>query len=314
MAHNNAQLELLINAEISKQGLPSDFNKTIASYYRPLASEVALAASRSVANRQLPLLLGIFGSQGSGKSTFADFLKLILEHQFNTPTVVMSLDDFYLTREQRQHLAHQVHPLLVTRGVPGTHDIQLLQDTLDKLTALDGTAAVRVPTFDKAKDDRSPTAQWQLITTKPQVIVLEGWCVGVKPQNDTQLDLAINDLERSMDRDGSWRKFVNQQLSDSYLPVFSQLDKLIALVAPSFDCVHEWRSLQEAKLIEKLEFAKQSTEATMSDTQIKFFIAHYQRLTEHALATLPGYADCCLQIDKSHQITRLTGTLSAANP
>jgi D-glycerate 3-kinase len=306
MADNNPQLESLINAEICKQGLPKDFHKTIARYYLPLASEVALAANQSVKKLNSPLLLGVFGSQGSGKSTFADFLKIILEQQFNTATVVMSLDDFYLTRKQRQSLSDQVHPLLKTRGVPGTHDIQLLEDTLKQLRTFDGCDAVLVPSFTKANDDRAPIDQWQTITRKPQVIVLEGWCVGVKPQNTADLTLAINQLERSMDQDCRWRKFVNQQLGDVYSPVFNQLDKLIALVAPSFECVHEWRSLQEEKLIERLERAGQSTAATMSDEQIKFFIAHYQRITEHALTTLPSYADWCLQIDKSHKIIGLT--------
>ncbi|MFT6033379.1 MAG: D-glycerate 3-kinase [Arenicella sp.] len=317
MAHSNSQLESLINSKIVEQGLPNDFCKTITNYYMPLAGEIALAADQSSANVQTPLLVGVFGSQGSGKSTFADFLRLILEQEFNTSTVVMSLDDFYHTRQQRQYLSAQIHPLLVTRGVPGTHDIQLLQDTLEQLRRLDSSELVklpvRVPIFNKANDDRAPLEQWQTISSKPKVVILEGWCVGIKPQSDAQLTLAINNLERTMDSDGGWRKFVNQQLKQDYATVFSQFDKLIALVVPSFDCVYEWRSLQEAKLIETLERAKKSTQATMSDEQMTLFIAHYQRLTEHALATLPGYADWCLHIDKSHQITGLTAISNATS-
>jgi D-glycerate 3-kinase len=251
-------------------------------------------------------LIGVFGSQGSGKSTLADFLKLILEHQFNTSTVVMSLDDFYLTRAQRRQLAVDVHPLLSTRGVPGTHDIELLNNTIDQLKNFENSTPVRVPVFEKANDDRAPFTHWQNISTKPKVVILEGWCVGVRPQREAELEVAVNDLERSMDKDAHWRGFVNQQLADRYASVFSQLDKLIALVAPSFDCVHQWRSLQESKLIDTLERAGQSTAATMSDEQITFFIAHYQRITEHALASLPNYADWCLAIDETHKITGLT--------
>jgi D-glycerate 3-kinase len=258
-------------------------------------------------------LIGVFGSQGSGKSTLADFLKLILEQQFNVSTVVMSLDDFYLTREQRRQLSIDTHPLLITRGVPGTHDIELLNDTIDQLTNFDSSIPVRVPVFEKANDDRAPLARWQNISTKPKAIILEGWCVGVRPQLELELQIPVNDLERSMDQDARWRGFVNQQLAHRYATVFKQLDKLIALVAPSFDCVHQWRSLQEAKLIEKLERAGKSTAATMSDEQIELFIAHYQRITEHALANLPSYADWCLAIDKNHRITGLTRSASTEN-
>jgi D-glycerate 3-kinase len=306
MAYTSPRLESLISAEISKKGLPSDFVSTVTNYYLTLASEIASAANQTSSGLESTLLVGVFGSQGSGKSTLADFLKLILEQQFDTSTVAMSLDDFYLTREQRRQLSIDTHPLLITRGVPGTHDIELLNDTIDQLKIFTGSSPVRVPVFEKAIDDRAPFAHWQTISTKPKVIILEGWCVGVRPQLEAELQIAANDLERTMDQDARWRGFVNQQLADRYATVFKQLDKLIALVAPSFDCVHQWRSLQETKLIDKLEQAGLSTAATMSDQQIKFFIAHYQRITEHALASLPSYADWCLAIDKTHRITGLT--------
>jgi len=306
MAYISPRLEPLISAEISKKGLPSDFANTVTDYYLTLASEIASASSQTSSGLESTLLVGVFGSQGSGKSTLADFLKLILEQQFNTSTVVMSLDDFYLTLEQRRQLSIDTHPLLITRGVPGTHDIELLSETIDQLKTFDGSTPVRVPVFAKANDDRAPFAHWQTISSKPKVIILEGWCVGVRPQLESELTEAVNDLERSMDEDARWRYFVNQKLAGRYATVFTQLDKLIALVAPSFDCVHQWRSLQESKLTDKLELAGQSTAATMSDEQIKFFIAHYQRITEHALATLPNYADWCLAIDKTHKITGLT--------
>jgi D-glycerate 3-kinase len=312
MVNTNPRLRSLISAKISKHGLPVDFDSTVANYYLPLAFNIAERADDSIRSSDTPLLVGVFGSQGSGKSTFADFLKIILEQQFGMSTVVMSLDDFYLTRQQRSVLSTEIHPLLMTRGVPGTHDIKLLQQTIDQLKAFDRSVPVSVPIFDKAIDDRAPPEQSQSISIKPRVIVLEGWCVGVRPQRHTELNVAVNELESSNDKDGSWRQFVNQQLADVYAPIFAQLDTLIALVAPSFDCVHDWRSLQEAKLIEKLESAKKSTEGTMSEAQIDVFIAHYQRLTEHALATLPSYADWCLKIDKSHEITGLTALANSA--
>jgi D-glycerate 3-kinase len=306
MLNISPRLEPLISAEISNKGLPSDFASTVSDYYLTLASEIALTAHQRITDLNSTLFVGVFGSQGSGKSTLADFLKLILEQQFNTSTVVMSLDDFYLTREQRQKLSTDIHPLLITRGVPGTHDIELLNNTIDQLKNFDSSVPVRVPVFEKANDDRAPLADWQNISTKPKVIILEGWCVGVGPQLESELQIPVNDLERSMDKDAHWRGFVNQKLAGSYATVFNQLDKLVALVAPSFDCVHQWRSLQESKLIDKLEQAGLSTAETMSDEQITFFIAHYQRITEHALASLPSYANWCLAMDENHRITGLS--------
>lgn len=302
----DSKISAAILDAIQQHGLPENFVDTVDSYYRPLASEIAAAAKHSTNESESPLLLGIFGSQGSGKSTFADFLKLLLTQQWNTSCVVMSLDDFYLTRDQRNNLSKTVHPLLRTRGVPGTHDINLLNDTINQLSHFSGKNTVRVPTFNKAIDDRAEPKDWQTISAKPSVIVLEGWCVGVKPQQVADLVAPVNDLEKNMDADGHWRKFVNDNLADHYIPLFERLDKLIALIVPSFDCVHEWRSLQEEKLIKALSAQGASTKATMSAEQIGHFITHYQRLTEHALTTLPDYADWCMNIDKYHTITSLT--------
>jgi D-glycerate 3-kinase len=303
---NHIDLKSLIAAENAKQRLPDDFAETVDKFYVPLATAIAEQAENSISQNSTPLFLGIYGSQGSVKSTLADFLKLLLEHQHNTPSVVMSLDDFYLTRAERQRLSTEVHPLLKTRGVPGTHDIPLLEQTLKGLLSLREGESLSVPLFNKAKDDRAPFSDWQSISRPPKVVILEGWCVGVMPQSEDTLYLPINELESTQDKDGVWRHFVNQQLREIYSPIFAQFNTLIALVAPGFECVHEWRLLQESKLIASLVAANESTAITMSADEIDQFIAHYQRLTEHALATLPDYADWCLHIDKSHNITSVT--------
>ena len=80
--------------------------------------------------RDKPLIIGINGSQGSGKSTLADYLCTMLNERYQLRCVSLSLDDFYLTKLERQQLASQVHPLLETRGVPGTHDIPLALETI----------------------------------------------------------------------------------------------------------------------------------------------------------------------------------------
>lgn len=47
--------------------------------------------------------------------------------------VALSLEDFYLTRQQRAEFARRVHPLVQTRGVPGTHDIALVLKVIEAL-------------------------------------------------------------------------------------------------------------------------------------------------------------------------------------
>ena len=115
-----------IESFISEHRLPDTFLKLIDDHYSPLAEWV-------VARRQpgKTLFLGINGAQGTGKSTLADYLRLALEIEYDWHVAVLSIDDFYLTKAERTQLAEDVHPLLVTRGVPGTHDIQMLADCLN---------------------------------------------------------------------------------------------------------------------------------------------------------------------------------------
>src|SRR6185437_8649015 len=71
-----------------------------------------------------PLVLGLCGAQGSGKSILARSLADRFASR-GRRVAVLSLDDLYLTKAERSRLAQEVHPLLGTRGVPGTHDVAL---------------------------------------------------------------------------------------------------------------------------------------------------------------------------------------------
>lgn len=277
--------------------LPVDFSSAIDQFYWPVAEY--LADQHSTGS---PLIVGVQGSQGSGKTTFAAFQKLLLEHEFGLSTLVTSIDDFYLTRAERLQMSAQVHPLFKTRGVPGTHDIELLQRLFDEVRNRDNFA---VPVFNKALDDRASKGDWQTITKSPDVVILEGWCVGIRSQATAALHEPVNDLERLEDRDALWRTAVNQALAGPYQDLYKQIDQLVVLQAPSFDCVHDWRQLQEQKLIERLTAGGKSTEAVLSPKDIGRFIAHYQRLTEHALASMPERADCVLHVEKDHRFSRL---------
>jgi len=116
--HSNAiaaQLADFVNLE----NLPPTIITKAEQRYWPLCLELA----NTITAGELKVL-GISGTQGSGKSTLAALLQFLLQ-QNGLRVVCLSLDDFYLTRKERRQLADTVHPLLMTRGVPVTHDISL---------------------------------------------------------------------------------------------------------------------------------------------------------------------------------------------
>jgi len=244
-----------------------------------------------------PLLLGINGAQGTGKSTLAEFLDMVSNECFGWRNAVLSIDDFYLTHAERAALADDIHPLLATRGVPGTHDTALLTKTLDQLLELPAGAVTHVPRFDKANDDRSADAS--SIEGPLDMIILEGWCVGSRSQDVTALKEPVNELESLGDPDRSWRTFVNNSLASDYEPLFERLDALFFLKAPSFDAVYRWRLEQEQKLADASDADAASI---MTPKQVGRFIRYYERLTRHNLQTLPSRSDAVLTLDEQHAV------------
>lgn len=296
----STQLQTLVLEAIQQYQLPTDFDRSIEQFYYPVVKDIT---RRCQAGR--PLIVGIQGSQGSGKTTFAHFIKLIAESQFGKRCVSMSLDDFYRTRAERKHLSERVHPLLNTRGVPGTHDTELLAMTLSSLETLSDGDQVAIPVFDKALDNRADRNNWQTIYERPDIIVLEGWCVGVSAQEPSLLESSVNELERVEDSQGVWRRYVNSQITEYYQDIYNRLDCLAVLKAPSFDQVYQWRLKQETKLIAQLKVKGASTEKTMNPEQVKRFISYYQRLTEHALENLPEQTTWLLKLMPNQTIAEL---------
>lgn len=231
------------------------------------------------ADRGRTVLVGLSGPQGSGKTTTAARLRAGLGAR-GLRAAVLSLDDFYLTRAQRARLADRVHPLLATRGVPGTHDVAMMSAALNALACAPDDESMPLPSFDKAVDDRAPRDAWPIFTGRPNVILLEGWCVGAAPQDAEALVSPINELEAAEDPDGVWRGFVNDQLQGPYKEFFSGFDLTVGLVAPSFECVFAWRSQQEAAL----RLRAPDGAHIMSEAQLERFIAHYERITRQMIA------------------------------
>ncbi len=254
-----------------------------------LLSERILGA---LAGRDAGLLaIGICGAQGSGKTTLVDALAAALEAE-GVRAATLSLDDLYLTRAERQELARDVHPLLATRGVPGTHDVALGMATLD---ALARGEAVPLPRFDKAADDRAPRSEWPLAPAGTQVLLLEGWCVGALPQPAAALAEPVNGLEAEEDPDGVWRAYANAALAGPYQALFARIDLLILLAAPNWEVVEIWREQQEAELRE-IGGAR-----VMNPAEVRRFIQHYERLTRSILTEMQQRADVLVLLDADRQ-------------
>ncbi|MBB3225483.1 D-glycerate 3-kinase [Luteibacter sp. Sphag1AF] len=239
-------------------------------------------------------VLGLSGLQGSGKSTLSSALAGLANAR-GWHAAVLSLDDVYLTRAQRQRLAADVHPLLMTRGVPGTHDLGLLNQVMSELPHASPAHPVALPRFDKGMDDRAPADTWPVLTRPPRLLILEGWCVGVPVEDEVALATPVNALERDEDPDGRWREWVNQNLVH-YQPLWRRLDALIVLLAPSWDIVLAWRSEAEQKL-------RQSGAAHTMDAQaMRRFVQHYERISRLAMLTLPSRADILVPLDESRHV------------
>jgi len=254
-------------------------------------SEAVYDAVREWRAQQTPLVVGLCASQGAGKSTLCHQLKTLFEGEGRC-VAVLSLDDLYLSHRARQDLASRVHPLFATRGVPGTHDVALGLRVLDALKA--GEDA-RLPRFDKGSDDPLPAAQWPQAGA-PDLILFEGWCVGVPAQDETALIQPVNDLERHEDPAGVWRRAVNAALAGPYAELWARIDRQVFLAAPDFATVLRWRSEAERSV------RGTSGRRAMDDAQVARFVQHYERLTHHALSVMPARAGLSLRLDAERNL------------
>jgi len=217
---------------IKSQETPKDKfknkEKTIRSFLVPISFWIA-----SKASKKNPYIVGLAGGQGAGKTTITSIISIILRKYFKLNVFVISIDDFYKTRKERYLLSKKIHPSLMTRGVPGTHDINIMLDFFKKAKSKK-FKSLKLPKFNKAIDDRYKKKLWYSIKKRPDVIIFEGWCVGAKAEKNNTLNKAINSLEKMDDKKLIWRKFVNQHLKSKYKKLFNQLNCLLFMKANNF--------------------------------------------------------------------------------
>jgi D-glycerate 3-kinase len=255
----------------------------------PLADLLTTRIAAAAAARAGPLVVGLTGPQGSGKTTVAAQLQRRLARR-GFRAAVVALDDLYLPKAERPRV-----PLLNVRGVPGTHDATLGVRVIE---ALKRPGAVRLPRFDKAADDRSPRGR-RLVGPK-DVILFEGWCVGAQPQDEAGLAEPINELEAREDPDGVGRRYANTQLAGDYAALFALIDFQILLLAPDFETVVGWRQQQEAKL-------REATGRGMTDAEVAAFVRHYERLTRQIANEMPRRANVVVHLGAGRDLLDARG-------
>lgn len=284
---------------ISRHDLPPIYAESAKRCYLPFADWLYEKGRSSDGGT---FVLGINGAQGTGKSTCADLISDYLSSEYDLAVVVLSIDDIYRTRSERELLAETVHPLLATRGVPGTHDVDLGLQTIVQLKSLVADSDTRIPRFDKSNDDRFPENEWPLVTGPVDLVIFEGWCVASGACDSEELEKPINSLERDEDADAVWRTYVNEKLNEEYRALFDVLDALLFLKAPGFDIVYQWRLQQEHELRAK---SGEDARAIMSDQQVARFIQFYERITRRNIEHLPEVADAVIDLDTQHRAVSL---------
>jgi len=268
--------------------------KMIKSFLIPLCFWIS-----EKADKKRPYFVGLAGGQGTGKTTISSLIKIILTKYFKLKVFKISIDDFYKTRKERLILSNRIHPMLLTRGVPGTHDINMMLNFFRKAKSKK-FKRLKLPTFNKANDDRFSKKKWYDLKSKPDVIIFEGWCVGAKSEKNNSLRKTINSMEKVKDQKQIWRKYVNQQLKSKYKNLYSQLNCLIYLKAKNFSLLQKWRLKQERKLW--LNSKRNSNLKIMNKEDVINFMQTYQRITQNMFRYMPKYASIILNLNSNHQI------------
>ncbi|MEC4986993.1 MAG: glycerate kinase [Oscillatoria sp. PMC 1068.18] len=233
--------------------------ETLWKLWLPIA--IQLAEKRQQLQR--PFIQGILGGQGTGKTTLTAILKLILQH-FNYPTLTFSLDDLYKTYLERERLKQQ-DSRLIWRGPPGTHDVKLGIDILDQLRQPNRKYPLLIPRFDKSlfggKGDRSEPERVDAV----DLILFEGWFVGVRPINDQAFLATPPPIITPEDR--KFAQDCHQKLKE-YLPLWEQLDSLMVLYPVDYRLSKKWRQEAEQKMVAQ-------GKSGMSDEEVEKFVEYF---------------------------------------
>lgn len=246
------------------------FIETLWNLWLPLA--IQLSTKKQSLNQTL--IQGILGGQGTGKTTLCQVLKLILG-KLGYSTVSISIDDLYKTYADRQKL-QKADPRLIWRGPPGTHDIDLGIEVLDKLRdsqtrelAAFDSQKIEIPRFDKSAWGGAGDRTQPEIICGADIVLFEGWFVGVNPVADAKLNefLAAAPFPISTEGDCQFARDMNAKLHD-YLPLWNRLDRLMVLYPPDYRLSQVWRNQAEREMMA-------AGKSGMSEAEINRFVEYF---------------------------------------
>ena len=286
-----------ISSQETKRDKFKNKEKMIKSFLIPISFWISKRT-----NKKKPLIIGLAGGQGSGKTTISSILTLILQKYFKLKVFKISIDDFYKTRKDRKLLSKNKHSLLMTRGVPGTHDVDLMLKFFKKVKSK-RFKNLTVPKFNKSIDDRYKKSLWYKLKFKPDVVIFEGWCIGAKSQIAKQLKKPVNSLEKVYDKKLKWRSYVNNQLKTKYKTLFNQLDELLYLKAKNFNLLRNWRLKQERKL--RIQTKNKKDLKIMSSGDVINFMQTYQRITQQMFKDAIKNSSIIMNLNSRHQIQNM---------
>ena len=231
----------------------------------------------------------IAGSQGSGKSSLSKLIKLYLEKFCYKSVVIISMDDFYLSKNQRTQLSKNIHPLFLTRGVPGTHDLELMNKKIKQI--LNKEFPIYLPIFDKVSDSRKKTYKKIL---KADVAIFEGWCAGSQPVDQNYLQKNFNNIEKQKDKNFIWRNSYNHYLNE-YQKIFSQFNFFIYFQFNQWNHVLNWKYKQELELRDKKKDLGLKK-------YLREFIQYYEKVSKWMHLKVPKYCNILIKLDAHQKI------------
>ena len=292
-AHNLLENSADILFNLAEQLKIENLNK---QYLSEIVIPLSLYFHNHFPKADKPYLLCFTGGQGSGKTTLSFFVQKVLTEILNRPSMGFSIDDIYKSQEERKLLAKKIHPLCYVRGVPGTHDINMGLDLIEKLSCAKPNTVTRIPSFCKPEDQHYPKDKWPTYIGKPDFIFFDAWCGGARPLPEENWSPPYNKLEMEEDPNGIWSKWSNKELSKDYQTLFSMFDLLLMIKVPSMDFVYESRWIQEQTLAKTISDPALK-DKIMTKEEVYRFVMHYERLTHYILEELPSFSDIVLSRD-----------------
>jgi D-glycerate 3-kinase len=264
---------------------------TLEKLWLPVALD--LVSARKKLNRTF--VQGILGGQGTGKSTLCVILKEIFSY-LGFSAGNLSLDDLYLTSAERQKL-QQRDPRLIWRGPTGTHDVSLGIKVIEQCLDEDYTAQISLPRFDKSLHNGEGDRTTPEIVDKPDILLFEGWFVGVQPIEEPLFEHPPHPIVTVEDR--QFARDNNQRLK-AYIPLWSNLDSLIVLYPEDYHLSKQWRKEAEHKMI------AQGGDG-MIDQQIDDFVEYFWKALHPELFIKPltSSANLVVEIKSDHTLGRI---------